>query len=101
MPISRRNLLRCARVGALSPRKDLETFISKLPSKSVVLIDEAYHDYVGRTSDYVSFLESPIDDTRIIVLRTFSKVYGLGGLRIGYAVGSPQALGKLSAGRLQ
>jgi histidinol-phosphate aminotransferase len=87
--------------GTLTPRKDLEIFISKLPSKSVVVIDEAYHDYVGQTSDYVSFLESPIDDARIVVLRTFSKVYGLAGLRIGYAVGSPQALGKISAARLQ
>jgi histidinol-phosphate aminotransferase len=87
--------------GTLTPRKDLETFLTKLPQKSVVLIDEAYHHYVASNSDYASFLDAPVDDPRIVVLRTFSKIYGLAGLRIGYAVGSPQIQARLSAGRLQ
>jgi histidinol-phosphate aminotransferase len=87
--------------GTLTPRKDLETFLRKLPLTSVVLIDEAYHHYVASTSDYASFLDTPVDDPRIVVLRTFSKIYGLAGLRVGYAVASPQIRAKLSAARLQ
>jgi histidinol-phosphate aminotransferase len=87
--------------GTLTPRKDLETFLRKLPLTSVVLIDEAYHHYVASTSDYASFLVAPVEDSRIVVLRTFSKIYGLAGLRVGYAVGSAQILAKLSDGRLQ
>ena len=53
--------------GSLTPRKDLEVFLSKLPASAVVLIDEAYHDYVGTSSDYVSFIDHPLDDDRLIV----------------------------------
>lgn len=87
--------------GTLTPRKDLETFLTKLPQSIVVLIDEAYHHYVASTSDYASFLDAPVEDPRIIVLRTFSKIYGLAGLRVGYAIGSPQILARLSGTRLQ
>ena len=87
--------------GTLTPRKDLEVFLTKLPPTTVVLIDEAYHHYVEPTSDYASFLDSPVEDPRVVVLRTFSKIYGLAGLRVGYAIGSPQALAKISAARLK
>jgi histidinol-phosphate aminotransferase len=72
--------------GTLTPRKDLETFIRKLPSSVTVLIDEAYHHFVTRGDAYESFLDRPIGDPRVIVSRTFSKIYGLAGMRIGYAV---------------
>src|SRR5580692_3158528 len=71
--------------GSLTPRKDLEAFIRKLPSTTTVLIDEAYHHFVAPTADYASFIDRPIDDDRVIVARTFSKVYGLAGIRAGYA----------------
>jgi histidinol-phosphate aminotransferase len=86
--------------GSLTPRKDLDAFLTKLPSTAVVLIDEAYHHYVVPSSEYSSFLDHPVDHPRVIVLRTFSKIYGLAGLRVGYAVGSPQTVLKLSASRL-
>ena len=87
--------------GSLTPRKDLEAFLTKLPSRAVVLIDEAYHDYVTATPDYASLLDHPVRDSRVIVLRTFSKIYGLAGLRVGYAIASPQTVLKLSANRPQ
>lgn len=87
--------------GSLTPRKDLEAFLAKLPSTATVLIDEAYHDYVAPSSGYASFLDQPVDDPRVIVLRTFSKIYGLAGLRVGYAIASPRAAVKLSANRPQ
>lgn len=87
--------------GSLTPRKNLEFLISKLPSEAMILIDEAYHHYVSATAAYRAFLDVPLDDPRIIVARTFSKIYGLAGLRIGYSVSSKQVAARLSALRLQ
>jgi histidinol-phosphate aminotransferase len=76
--------------ASLTPRKDLETFIGKLPGSTLVIIDEAYHHYVGESGAYASFIDRPIHDERVIVTRTFSKIYGLAGLRLGYAVAAPK-----------
>lgn len=87
--------------GTITPRKDLEMFLAKMPPDTTVLIDEAYHDYVARSADYSSFIDSPISDDRLIVLRTFSKLYGLAGLRVGYSVASPRMSQELRANSLQ
>jgi histidinol-phosphate aminotransferase len=87
--------------GSLTPRKDIEGFLNKLPAKVYVVIDEAYHDYVGTSSSYTSFLDRRVDNDRVIVTRTLSAIYGLAGLRIGYAIATPEAARQLSATRLQ
>jgi len=87
--------------GSLTLRKDLEAFLEDLPSNVAVVIDEAYHEYVGSTADYASFIDHPIDDKRVIVVRTFSKIYGIAGLRLGYAVSSKDVSCKLSSMQLQ
>jgi len=84
--------------GTLTPRKDLEAFIAKLPAGVPVLIDEAYHHFVAPAADYQSFLDRPINDPRVIVARTFSKIFGLAGMRIGYAVATPETAKRLAAG---
>jgi histidinol-phosphate aminotransferase len=86
--------------ATLTPRLDLEAFIRKLPPTTTVLIDEAYHHYVNPTADYSSFIDKPINDDRVIVARTFSKVFGLAGIRVGYAVGSSEKMRALAARRL-
>ena len=83
--------------GTLTPRKTLESFISKLPATAMILIDEAYHHFVSATSSYQSFLDHPLDDPRIIVARTFSKIYGLAGLRVGYSVSTTEVAKRFSA----
>jgi histidinol-phosphate aminotransferase len=75
--------------GSVIARRELEAFIRRLPDTTHVLVDEAYHHYVGDSSDYVSFLDVPMNDRRIIVTRSFSTVHGLAGLRIGYAIAQP------------
>ena len=84
--------------GSLTPRKDIEAFLAKLPPNIPVLIDEAYHHFAAPGGDYESFLDRPIDDPRLIVTRTFSKIYGLAGMRIGYAVATPEMIKRISAG---
>ena len=81
--------------ASLTPRKDLENFISMLPASTFVVIDEAYHHYAGTSGMYASFIDRPLDDERVIVVRTFSKVYGLAGLRLGYAVSSPRIIQRM------
>ena len=72
--------------GSLTRRSAVDAFIRELPATARVVVDEAYHEYVGAADDYTSFLDRRFDDRRVIVLRTFSIVYGLAGMRIGYAV---------------
>ena len=84
--------------GTITPRKDIEAFIAKLPAGVTVLIDEAYHHFATPGADYESFLDRSIGDPRVIVARTFSKIYGLAGMRIGYAVASPDIAKRLAAG---
>jgi len=86
--------------GTLTRRRDLEAFIQRLPATAIVIIDEAYHHYAGDSSDAVSFIDRPIDDDRVIVTRTFSAVYGLAGLRVGYGVAAPGIARRLTAGAL-
>lgn len=85
--------------GTITPRKDIEQFISRLSPKTMVLIDEAYHHFPNPDSGYQSFLDNPLSDSRIIVARTFSKIFGLAGMRIGYAItNTPEMAKRLSAG---
>jgi histidinol-phosphate aminotransferase len=81
--------------ASLTPRKDLENFIGKLPASTFVVIDEAYHEYAGQSGMYASFIDRPLENERVIVTRTFSKVYGLAGLRLGYAVASLNTIQKM------
>src|SRR5215471_6400504 len=87
--------------GNLTPRADLEDFIRKLPRNTRVLMDEAYHDFVPAGPDYASFLDRPMDDERVIVARTFSKIYGLAGMRLGYGVAGRATAAELRKQRLQ
>jgi histidinol-phosphate aminotransferase len=86
--------------ATLTPRRDLEAFIRKLPLGTNVLIDEAYHHFAGESADYSSFIDNPMGDERVIACRTFSKVYGLAGIRAGYAVAAPRVAHALASWRL-
>src|SRR6478609_992195 len=87
--------------ASVTPRRSLETFIRSLPPNTYVLMDEAYHDFVPVAADYISFLSTPIDEDRVIVARTFSKIYGMAGLRLGYAVTSAKNSKAMAAHKLE
>lgn len=82
--------------ASLTPRNNLETFVKNLPASAFVIIDEAYHHYAGASDMYTSFIDRPLEDERVIVARTFSKVYGLAGLRLGYAVAAPRTVQRMA-----
>lgn len=73
----------------------LKRLLSEVPEHVIVVVDEAYHDYI-RAQDYVSALELRALRERLIITRTLSKVYGLAGLRVGYAVSTPQIIDALN-----
>jgi len=83
--------------ASLTPRSDIESFIGKLPGNSYVLIDEAYHHYAGQSAMYASFLDRSVENERVIVSRTFSKIYGLAGLRLGYGIASARTAKQMNA----
>jgi histidinol-phosphate aminotransferase len=86
--------------GTLTSRKDIEGFVHRLPAKTTVVIDEAYHHFAKPTGGYVSFLDQPLDDPRVIVVRTFSKIYGLAGMRVGYSVANPEVARRFAGHQL-
>lgn len=86
--------------GTLTPKPDLEAFLQKVPTGAAVVIDEAYHDYVAPSSAYASWAGRAAADPNLIVGRTFSKAYGLAGVRVGYAVSSADTAKRLAARRL-
>ncbi|PYY14853.1 MAG: hypothetical protein DMG61_08570, partial [Acidobacteria bacterium] len=65
----------------LTARKDIEALLRGLPAGTYVVIDEAYYHYVTPSAAYSSFIDHPVSDPRVIVTRTFSKIYGLAGMR--------------------
>ena len=71
--------------GSLTKRQDIDALLHSLPAGVQVVVDEAYHDFVGHSADYRSLIDRT-DDPRVIVTRTFSKIHGLAGLRIGYGI---------------
>ena len=87
--------------ASLTPRRSLENFIRDLPANVYVLMDEAYHDFVPVSADYISFLQTPVNPERVIVARTFSKIYGMAGLRLGYGVSAPDTIKMMAPHKLE
>ena len=75
--------------GTIFRRGEWETFLDKVSNDTLLIVDEAYFEYV-QDAEYPNSLNYHRDGRAILTLRTFSKLYGLAGLRIGYGVGSPE-----------
>src|SRR6266436_2071198 len=71
--------------ASITPKNDLRDFISKTPRETMILVDEAYFHYAD-SPDYESVIPLVKDHPNLIVARTFSKIYGMAGLRCGYCV---------------
>jgi histidinol-phosphate aminotransferase len=80
--------------GSVVTKAEAEAVLAALPARALLVIDEAYAEYaaVYPEIDHVDGLELLRKDRRVIVLRTFSKIYGLAGIRIGFAAGDKAVL---------
>jgi histidinol-phosphate aminotransferase len=71
--------------ASITPKNDLSDFLAKVSPATMVLVDEAYHHYV-ESNDYESVIPLVKQYPNLIVARTFSKIYGMAGLRCGYCI---------------
>ena len=76
--------------GSTISRDAFQQFAAQIPSDVLIVVDEAYMEFV-RDPDVFNSLEKPLQDPRIVTLRTFSKAYGLAGFRIGYGIMDQEA----------
>ena len=75
--------------GTVNSRAELDAYFERVPEHVLTVVDQAYFEYID-DPDYPDAVEEYVKrGRRAVVLRTFSKIYGLAGLRVGYAVGPP------------
>ena len=74
----------------------LTDFLKQVPEHVIVVLDEAYSEYIADDVDYARGLELQKQFANVIVTRTFSKAYGLAGLRVGYSISTPSLAGILN-----
>jgi histidinol-phosphate aminotransferase len=77
--------------GTIVTRDEMKSFLDRVPKKTMILVDEAYHHFV-EDSRYASAFEWMGKVPNLLVVRTFSKIYGLAGMRLGYGVASRETV---------
>jgi len=80
--------------ASITPKNDLRKFIAKTPRETMILVDEAYFHYAD-SGDYESVIPLVKDHPNLMVARTFSKIYGMAGLRCGYCVAQKETIERL------
>ncbi len=80
--------------GTLAPREELLRFVSQVPAHVLVVIDQAYVEFLDEPLDLLPLIRSG-KQANLILLRTFSKIYGLAGVRLGYGIAHPSLISAL------
>jgi histidinol-phosphate aminotransferase len=81
--------------GTITPASRLRSFCELASKQTLVVVDEAYHEYVEEES-YSSMVDLVKREKNIIITRTFSKIFGMAGLRIGYGIAHPEFIAELN-----
>ncbi|MCK4763765.1 MAG: histidinol-phosphate transaminase [Candidatus Aminicenantes bacterium] len=81
--------------GTTLNRQPVYDFIDSVPEDKIIVLDNAYHEFVSNLDDYPDGIELAMKRKNIIVLRTFSKIYSLAALRVGYAIAHPETISYL------
>jgi histidinol-phosphate aminotransferase len=81
--------------GTMNTKAEMDRFMDRVPGQVIVAVDEAYFEYVTH-ADYPESLDYLRDGKNVIALRTFSKIYGLAGLRIGYGITTTEISGLMN-----
>ncbi|MFN2363226.1 MAG: histidinol-phosphate transaminase [Halarsenatibacteraceae bacterium] len=77
--------------GTMCQANKIKEFIDRVPDDILIVLDQAYHEYMT-SEDYYQGLDELSERSNLLILRTFSKAYGMAGLRIGYGLGSPEII---------
>jgi histidinol-phosphate aminotransferase len=80
--------------ATLTPKAEVRAFIAQVPRRTMVVVDEAYCHYAD-SADFESVIPLAREHPNLIVTRTFSKVYGMAGVRCGYAIAAPAAIASM------
>jgi len=80
--------------ASITPKQDLRDFINSVPQSTMILVDEAYFHYAD-SADYESVIPMIKDHPNLIVARTFSKIYGMAGLRCGYCIAKSETIQRM------
>ncbi|SOC37704.1 histidinol-phosphate transaminase [Ureibacillus acetophenoni] len=80
--------------GTIVSDEELSEFIQKVPSEVLIVLDEAYYEYVN-APEFKDTLHYVNEYPNVLILRTFSKAYGLASFRVGYAIGNDEVIAKL------
>jgi histidinol-phosphate aminotransferase len=80
--------------GRIVTKREVDRLLDGIPEDVPVLVDEAYHHYVT-DPEYATSIPHVVDGRRVIVARTFSKIYGMAGMRLGYAVAPPDLIQRM------
>lgn len=80
--------------ASITPKNELREFIEKIPRETMILVDEAYFHYAD-SADYESVIPLIKDHPNLLVARTFSKIFGMAGLRCGYCVGQKETIERM------
>ncbi len=84
--------------GTAIPAAQLKSFIAALPESVTTIVDEAYIDFVD--SPGVGSVANLASSGRVVVLRTFSKIHGMAGIRVGYGIAHPDTAAEIAATRM-
>jgi histidinol-phosphate aminotransferase len=80
--------------ASITPKNELRDFMANTPRETMVLVDEAYFHFAD-SPDYESVIPLVTDHPNLLVARTFSKVYGMAGLRCGYCIGQKETVDRM------
>ena len=86
--------------GTIVTRDEFSAFVQAVPPTTLIVVDEAYYDFADDPR-YASALEFIAAHPNVIVARTFSKIYGMAGMRLGYAIGAREPISRLAQQLLQ
>jgi histidinol-phosphate aminotransferase len=80
--------------GTLAPKREIEQLVAEVPDSVLLVMDEAYIDFLDDAADLVAIVGAR-SKPNLLLMRTFSKIYGLAGLRLGYGLGHPDLIAAL------
>ena len=85
--------------GTIVTATEVDTFMEKVPDHVLVVFDEAYYEFVASDEypDTLKYIQEGRNN--VMIMRTFSKVYGMAGIRLGYAIAMPEILAPLDRGK--
>ncbi len=85
--------------GTWNTAAEVDALLARLPAGALLILDEAYREFAEGTPGYPDGLALVKAGAPVVVLRTFSKAYGLAGLRVGYAIGAPEVISAIDTVR--